>query len=98
MLFIHTFEVQPFLKLGDIFLAPVEGCSLWLQRWGPSGPAKKNVEIFWGGNLFWEFFSPRNIFLGKLFSGNFFFLQFFFGNLFLGISFLEICFIKKIYS
>ena len=24
--------------MGGIFLAPEEGCSLWLQQWGPSGP------------------------------------------------------------
>ena len=54
-----------------IFLAPVEGCSLRFQHWGPSGPAKKNL-----GNLCWEFVSGT-IDLGKFLLGEFF-LEIFF--------------------
>ena len=29
--------------MGGIFLAPADGCSLRLEWWGPSGPAKKKT-------------------------------------------------------
>ena len=70
-IYIETYSLSascdPSMTYGQLFLAPKEGCSLWLQRWGPSGPLL--CFFFVKKNILAEHISGRKKLQGKKSSG-----------------------------